>query len=278
HITVTVNIDSTYRGSLEVFLASPSGVRSQLAAPRRSDSAKEGLKNWTFSSVKHWDESPVGNWTLLVRNTVAGAKGSFKDWQLTLWGENTDAPPEPQRPIMYPEIPPRVARELKSKLGTNVTFPSGSLVAPYAGDGRPLLDQQQGDEELRFTLGQTIGISVFSVAISGILAMLGYIVLRRIIRGQKSGSLWTPLGDKLSGGSGRQGGYDSAADGERGRLRPESFELDEVIVAGPAITSSNSDEYLQIHGEGEQEAQLVKMTAFNKQQQQQPSPSTIDSG
>ena len=102
HITVTVNIDSDYRGNLEVLLISPLGIISQLAAPRIIDRAKEGFANWTFSTVKPWDESPTGKWTLQVHNTRPSAKGHVKDWQLILWGEkNTDTPPPSHRPRFY---------------------------------------------------------------------------------------------------------------------------------------------------------------------------------
>lgn len=54
HITIKVWISHTKRGDVEVELVSPNGIKSVLAAPRRSDSATTGYPGWTFMTVKHW--------------------------------------------------------------------------------------------------------------------------------------------------------------------------------------------------------------------------------
>lgn len=54
HVTVTVNIEHERRGDLEILLESPNQVSSQLGTPRQFDTSNEGLKDWTFMSVKHW--------------------------------------------------------------------------------------------------------------------------------------------------------------------------------------------------------------------------------
>ncbi|CAG8464667.1 11321_t:CDS:2 [Ambispora leptoticha] len=88
HVTVTVNIDHTRRGDIEVDLISPKLVRSKLAFPRRFDVHRAGLENWTFMSVKHWDESPVGVWTLQVRDrNNPNDWGVFINWTMKFWGE-----------------------------------------------------------------------------------------------------------------------------------------------------------------------------------------------
>lgn len=89
HVTVTVNIEHQRRGDLEILVESPHGVASQLGTPRKYDTSSTGLINWTFMTVKHWEENPVGNWTLRVvdaRNPEY--RGQFIDWTLTLWGES----------------------------------------------------------------------------------------------------------------------------------------------------------------------------------------------
>ncbi|KAI8320136.1 hypothetical protein GQ54DRAFT_241467, partial [Martensiomyces pterosporus] len=88
HVTVEVDLEHEYRGNVEVWLESPHGIKSQLAAVRPHDDSKKGLKAWKFMSVKHWDEDPVGKWTLRVRNAyLPNLAGTLKSWQLTVFGE-----------------------------------------------------------------------------------------------------------------------------------------------------------------------------------------------
>lgn len=89
HVTVTVHIEHQRRGDLEILLVSPNNVTSQLGTPRKNDNSKDGLVNWTFMSVKHWEEQPVGNWTLwIIDERNPEFKGKLIHWKLTLWGEN----------------------------------------------------------------------------------------------------------------------------------------------------------------------------------------------
>ncbi|KAI8983105.1 peptidase S8/S53 domain-containing protein [Pilobolus umbonatus] len=88
HVTVTVNIDHEHRGDLEILLMSPNGIISQLANPRPADKDSSGLNGWTFMTVKHWEEDPMGNWTLYVIDaTQPEYTGVLFNWTLTLWGE-----------------------------------------------------------------------------------------------------------------------------------------------------------------------------------------------
>ncbi|KAI8069035.1 peptidase S8/S53 domain-containing protein, partial [Gilbertella persicaria] len=88
HVTVTVNIEHQRRGDLEILLTSPHGIVSQLGTPRRYDKSDAGLMDWTFMTVKHWEEDPVGSWTLsVVDGKNPEFTGQFIDWRLTLWGE-----------------------------------------------------------------------------------------------------------------------------------------------------------------------------------------------
>ncbi|KAF7732073.1 pheromone processing endoprotease [Apophysomyces ossiformis] len=88
HVTATVNVEHGRRGDLEILLESPNDVVSQLGSPRKFDTSTDGLINWTFMSVKHWDENPVGTWKLrLVDGKNPQYTGKFVNWTLTLWGE-----------------------------------------------------------------------------------------------------------------------------------------------------------------------------------------------
>ncbi|KAJ9125404.1 hypothetical protein QFC22_000364 [Naganishia vaughanmartiniae] len=92
HVTVRVWIDHEHRGDVEVELTSPNGVQSVLARQRRFDDSKEGFQGWKFMSMKHWDENPLGEWTIRVIDRVnPETTGRFKAWSLQLWGEAIDA-------------------------------------------------------------------------------------------------------------------------------------------------------------------------------------------
>ncbi|KAI8390318.1 peptidase S8/S53 domain-containing protein [Blakeslea trispora] len=88
HITATVNIQHQRRGSIVIDLESPHHVKSELATRRVLDSAETGMHNWKFMSVKHWEEDPVGNWTLSVYDVDnPETTGYMFNWTLTLYGE-----------------------------------------------------------------------------------------------------------------------------------------------------------------------------------------------
>lgn len=93
HITVKVNIDSTYRGRVGMRIISPTGVISDLATFRINDASSRGFQNWTFMSVAHWGETGIGEWKVEV--FVDDSKGDnveikFKDWQFRIFGESID--------------------------------------------------------------------------------------------------------------------------------------------------------------------------------------------
>ncbi|KAJ3218502.1 pheromone processing endoprotease [Dinochytrium kinnereticum] len=98
HITVTVNINHTRRGDVNVKLISPANVVSYLGVKRPADSDTNGFKNWTFMTVKHWDESPVGDWQIVVHDDDNPSDvGIFNYAWLTLWGESKTKPfPNPK--------------------------------------------------------------------------------------------------------------------------------------------------------------------------------------
>ncbi|KAI8146504.1 peptidase S8/S53 domain-containing protein [Fennellomyces sp. T-0311] len=88
HVTATVNIEHGRRGDLETLLESPHDIVSQLGAPRKFDTSTDGLTDWTFMTVKHWEENPIGSWTLrIVDGKNPQFTGKFINWTLTLWGE-----------------------------------------------------------------------------------------------------------------------------------------------------------------------------------------------
>ncbi len=61
-VELVLSIDSTYIGDLEISLTAPSGTRSVFATSRWD--SQHGLSGHVFTSVRHWDESSAGTWTL----------------------------------------------------------------------------------------------------------------------------------------------------------------------------------------------------------------------
>ncbi|KAJ2156827.1 pheromone processing endoprotease [Coemansia sp. RSA 552] len=182
HVTVVIDMEHEFRGNVEIWLESPHGYRSQLAAVRQRDSSKEGLKGWKFMSVKHWDEDPVGRWTLQVRNAYQPRhSGKLRSWKLTVYGESTE--PEP-----YRDVP---------QLGGNVTIEPQQPTPPVdesAGEGRvdeqPSTNDDSSRRVGRGTAAVLSGAFFVSGIITAVLAMLLY--MRR--RERKLGSMrWTPL-------------------------------------------------------------------------------------
>ena len=89
HVTVTVNITHTRRGQLGVDLVSPNNVTSHLASRRPHDVSVRGLTDWTFMTVKHWQEEHFeGPWTLRVYTDTS--PGRLLSWRIKFWGEASE--------------------------------------------------------------------------------------------------------------------------------------------------------------------------------------------
>jgi kexin len=92
HITVTMNIEHGRRGDLSVELRSPKGLVSHLSTTRKGDEHPGGYQDWSFMSVVHFGEDGVGEWTIVVKDTVVNNhNGTFTDWRLKIFGESIDA-------------------------------------------------------------------------------------------------------------------------------------------------------------------------------------------
>lgn len=90
-VYVTLLYDYPARGQLTIDLIGPKGSVSNLSLPRSRDTSKNGFRGWTFSSLLHWGESPVGTWRLAIKNAERNAsdKSVFKPrllWKLTIHG------------------------------------------------------------------------------------------------------------------------------------------------------------------------------------------------
>jgi hypothetical protein len=86
-VAAVVDVDHSRRGDLGFVLTSPSGTASTFD-PRRLDSSGSGIHDWPFFSVSVWGESPIGEWHLVVEDTVPGngKSGMLNSWCLILYG------------------------------------------------------------------------------------------------------------------------------------------------------------------------------------------------
>ncbi|XP_078676310.1 proprotein convertase subtilisin/kexin type 7-like [Branchiostoma floridae x Branchiostoma belcheri] len=90
YVLVKVSISHSSRGNLELKLVCPSGTKSVIAAPRHKDKSKDGIKEWTFSTVRCWGEPAVGIWELLITDhgNPGEGWGKLENWKLTLYGSS----------------------------------------------------------------------------------------------------------------------------------------------------------------------------------------------
>lgn len=85
HVELVFDATHSFIGDLEVVLTSPSGTQSVLAETRIQDGASN-YSNYTFMSARHWDEFSQGEWTVTVRDGLAGDSGTFNSFELRMYG------------------------------------------------------------------------------------------------------------------------------------------------------------------------------------------------
>lgn len=135
HVTVKVWIQHDRRGDVEVELVSPNGIKSVLAGKRHGDAATTGFPGWTFSTVKHWDENPVGEWTIRVSDQVNEQQtGKFLGWTMTFWGSVID--PALAKlydvPILEGTLPPLYPSEDETPVSSPSATTSKTIPKPTA--------------------------------------------------------------------------------------------------------------------------------------------------
>ncbi|KAG2217513.1 hypothetical protein INT45_001800 [Circinella minor] len=140
HVTATVNIEHGRRGDLETLLESPNDIVSQLGAPRKFDSSSEGFVDWTFMTVKHWEEDPIGNWTLrVVDGKNPQFTGKFINWTLTLWGETYPG---------FNSVPIHIPTSIPDEADKDTSFfPSRPILPTESNKGTNVIDNNVGTEK-----------------------------------------------------------------------------------------------------------------------------------
>ena len=88
HVTVSVKATHPYRGQLEWWLTSPSGVSCRLARARGNDTGAN--IDWTFMATHFWGERSEGVWKLQVYDNDLASAGTLDEATITFQG--TPAP------------------------------------------------------------------------------------------------------------------------------------------------------------------------------------------
>ncbi|WFD27582.1 kexin [Malassezia nana] len=223
HVTATFWIQHRRRGDVKVVLYGPHGTKSVLASPRRYDNDKGGFPGWTFMTLKHWDEVPIGTWTAEVSDYSQIEKregneeaGQFEGWSLSLWGAAKNA--SLARPWNFPKDSAEYTMHLPAAPNTTVlgsppvVLPTAS---PQASSSRLLIkpthalptDHFQDPGETEHVFGQSYtpqkpeadtvylpwssGLSKMAYILAGILILallvLGLYLLHRRYQTRQSG-------------------------------------------------------------------------------------------
>ncbi|MGK7904369.1 MAG: S8 family serine peptidase [Hormoscilla sp.] len=90
-VEVEFNAKHHYLSQLEIVLISPNGTRSVLAEKHGNgiNTLDDDFYDWTFTSARHWGESPVGEWTLLVSDKDGRnprKNNTWHSWKLNIYG------------------------------------------------------------------------------------------------------------------------------------------------------------------------------------------------
>ncbi|KAL0581111.1 pheromone processing endoprotease [Marasmius crinis-equi] len=219
HVNVKVWIQHAKRGEVEVEVVSPNGIKSILANARQGDWAETGFPGWTFMSVKHWGEDPVGTWTIRVWDAKNSEKnGTFLGWNMLLWGSSID----PSKASKY-ELPMDDA-VFPPQDNPPPPLPSASVTRVYTKPTSFLNDMpvsggptSQGSSWLQ-GVGGLVAHQKWFFAALGFIALVGigvaFVLWRRQI--QRRNDNYASLGRSvpMSSLNSAQGGYEEPADGE----------------------------------------------------------------
>jgi len=102
HVQAVVTLNSTRRGSVQIFLRSPMGTRSMILSERpNDDDNQDGFTKWPFMTTHTWAEYPRGKWSLeLTFIDGPPQQGFIKEWTLLLHG--TKEAPYTSLPVSDP--------------------------------------------------------------------------------------------------------------------------------------------------------------------------------
>ncbi len=84
HVEVILNVTGTFVGDLKIKLTAPSGTNSLLAKTRND--SRNNYVNYIFTSLRDWDESSLGDWTLNIADGSSQDVSTWVDWELKVYG------------------------------------------------------------------------------------------------------------------------------------------------------------------------------------------------
>lgn len=103
HVQLIVDIEYTSRGSLDIFVISPSGTVSTMLSRRPLDTSRNGFDKWALMSVHFWGETSYGKWTVIVRDKDSqNNRGLLRNATLVLHG-TTSRSAYMSKPRVYEE-------------------------------------------------------------------------------------------------------------------------------------------------------------------------------
>jgi proprotein convertase subtilisin/kexin type 2 len=88
-IEVLFTASHAYSGDLRIALESPNGLVSNLAQRRSCNDIGDACRpyaNWQFGSVRHLDESSIGQWKLKVADEAPKDTGTWTNWSIKFYG------------------------------------------------------------------------------------------------------------------------------------------------------------------------------------------------
>jgi subtilisin family serine protease len=98
-VEVRLNITHPWRGDLEAFLQSPTGTVSRLMF-RNLDDSFDNISSWNFVSNAFWGETPIGQWTLTVRDVFSQDIGMWNNYSVLAKMGSLIPVPEPATWLM----------------------------------------------------------------------------------------------------------------------------------------------------------------------------------
>ncbi|XP_071510432.1 proprotein convertase subtilisin/kexin type 7-like [Diadema antillarum] len=221
HVLVTVSLAHAMRGKLRIELECPSGTRSVIGARRKKDNSRDGLRNWTFSTVRCWGEEAVGIWRLSITDFSSSGGGVLDEWSLSLYGSNMQPEDVAERKAMVAES---YGGEF---LDTNLTEPCSFYWAT------PL------EEEPYLSL-KTIKFLLMISGFSTILAL--YYSLEQAFCTDEEKQKFA---NKLSGGDDQTTGSGGGSQTEEeDRLLGDSISLDDLVTGELREVTASGDQSL----------------------------------
>ncbi|MFK5956443.1 MAG: S8 family serine peptidase [Planctomycetota bacterium] len=85
-VELKMNVSHNNVGDLYIKINSPNGIGS-IVAKQRGDTTNN-YNNFIFTSMRHWGESSLGDWTIDVQDQSAGTTGTWTNFTLTIYGHD----------------------------------------------------------------------------------------------------------------------------------------------------------------------------------------------